>query len=278
MNEKQENAKETKKPDETKDTTRETTSEDTVIEEALIEEKKEGGMKPETKTALGALILVLFSLLCLWMSSTADTTTKKSHLVGIFLCISSVGTIISILVALFATSFMARNKDKRDLLFISVILLWCVFFLPLAIGIVPFSKYHNQNQIKRDTIISEAHLQIKALEDGIEILLPSEHASDNSYLEKVFSLGWSTDKKQAWENIMIPCREGDKYWYKVKLQFPLWYRSKLIGNPFSMMTEEEKEKYESNTDSILLFFNHVWKDYETTKEILLPDPNDPNSL
>lgn len=159
-----------------------------------------------------------------------------------------------------------------------IALLSIVFLLPFVTILIPLSKHHNQNLIRKDTIISEAHLQIKALEDGIEILLPSEHASDNSYLEKVFSVCWEGKKLKSWKNIAIPCREGGKYWYKVKLPLPYWYKSKLLGEPIWMIAEEEKKKYESNTDNIVLFFKHPWENYRTTEEILFPDPTDPNSL
>lgn len=252
---------------ETKDTTTEATPQDQnkqdkvdiLVEKTLAAEKKKRQMRPETKTALGALILVLFSLLCLWICNTTDNVHTPNNLVGVFL----IGLAVSILVSFILARFVTWNKDKKDFTSIpAILLLWCISFLPFVIGIVPLSKYHNQNQIERDKKIVEV-LEITVLENEVEVLLPSEYASENSYLEKVFSVTWMDEQLKAWKEIVIPCREGDKYWYKVKLPFPDWYRQGLIG--------PDKK---TDTAGLILSFDHAWYDYETTKEISFPDPNE----
>ncbi len=282
MTEKEEKTKPEEK-NKTKDT-KETTHEDAMIEEALTKEEpkteqsnkvllkvaiKEKGIKTETKTALGAVILLLFSLLFLWISGTRNDLTENFSFIGFIVVNTLVGGLSSLLIARFA----AWDKNQRSFLLTPLTILWCIFLLPPLIGITPLSKYHNYNQLERDKKIVEV-LEITVLEDYIEVLLPNEHASESSYLKKVFSLGLTNDTKEMWEDIVIPCREGDKYWHKVKLPLPNWYKLKLAGRPVSWTPTQEKDKYKNNTDNIFLFFDHAFKDYETTKEIIFPDPNE----
>ena len=280
--------KESKKEPETKepDETTKATPDDPVIEKILIEEEpkteqpdetllevtvREKGIRPETKTAFGALILLSLSLLFLWITTIFDNIMSTDDFFGFFF----VSVVIGFFLCIVTVRFVAWDKNQRDFLAIPLILLWCIFVLPLFIGKVPLSKYHNYNQLERDKKIAEI-LKITVLKDQIEVLLPSEHASENSYLKKVFSFGFDAVDR-SWKDIVIPYREGDKYWYKVNLPFPNWYKWKLTGHSESWTTAEEEKKYNSNTDNIVLFFDHAFVDYKTTKEITFPDP-DPNSL
>jgi len=270
MSEKEKKTEEAKKPYEAKDTIAETTAEDTVIEKAIVEEKK--GISSETKIALGALISLLLSLLYLWMLGTRDKISEPPAFIGFILVSTIVGALFSLIIARFA----AWNKNQGIFLLTPLIILWCIFLLPPLIGITPLYKYHNYKQLERDKKIVEI-LEITVLKDQIEVRLPSKHASENSYLRKTFSLDLA-NKGGSWKNTVIPCREGDKYWYKVNLPFPNWYKLKLAGHTASWtVNQEEENKYKSNTDNIVLFFDHAFADYQTTKEITFPEP-DPNSL
>jgi len=142
--------------------------------------------------------------------------------------------------------------NKRNAIW-TMISLGIVFSLPFAAVIAPLSKYHNLNQIERDKKIVEI-LQVTSDLNNLRILLPPEYASESSYMEKVFSVRWTTEilaeetvTIKAWKDIAIPCRDGDKYWRRAEI--PLY--EEIQGN------------------EITLFFDHTWKDYETTKTVSL---------
>ncbi len=295
--------KKTEKTDETKDTTTEATSKDkadALVEKTLAEEEeRKRQTRSKIKIALIAMGLSLLSIVCLYLIAYNNVITNFNDIACIILGsiiggilggmigvmifnAGAVGSIFSggvigsviggilggtngaitgfIIGGIFSviTDCIIRNTMhdiKKEIHPELIALLSIVFLLPFVTILVPLSKYHNQNQIKRDTIISEAHLQIKILEDEIEILLPSEYDSDNSYLEKTLFVNYSWDmvEEKAWKDIVIPCREGNKYWYKIKLPSP------------------EKK---TNTVDLFLVFKHVWENYETTKKISFPDPNE----
>ena len=146
--------------------------------------------------------------------------------------------------------FRGMDADESKKGFIApaqISLLSIVFLLPLVALIVPLSRYHNQNQLKRDQRIKEV-LQITKQEDGIEILLPAEYAQEHFYLEKVLSVVWK--EKKSWRAIAILCQDGNRYWYRAKLSFP----------------EPEKE-----TDrELILFFDHAWEDLKISVPVAIP--------
>ncbi len=142
------------------------------------------------------------------------------------------------------------NKERRLSLTLMT-LLWLIFALPLWFGIIPLSKHHNQNQLERDQKIVDTLLQITDQETDVEILLPSKHLSENSYLNQVLYIGWKGhgkliqwkgyDKLIRWKKEAIPCKEGNKHWYKcVFPKFP-----------------------DDKAPEFILRFEHAWVDLET---------------
>lgn len=241
---------ETKEPDETTKATTEPTPEDVsaLIEKTLAAEK-EKGMKPEIKTALVILTLILLCIAYVYLMAFSDKQLIENIYLRTFIFTAVAGAVSALLGALILTY---REKCAPIDLLISLFL---IFTIPAIAFIFPLSKYHNQNQLQRDKKIAEI-LEITISEDGIEILLPSKHISDNSYLEKVFSIGWER-KNYPWKTTADYCQKGKKIWYEAEL-------------PFQGIFQKGKE--------IVLYFDHAWYDYEITKEISFPDPNDPNSL
>ncbi len=135
-----------------------------------------------------------------------------------------------------------KDNKERHLSIILMTLLWLIFALPLCFGIIPFSKHHNQNQFERDRKIVDIFLQVTDQENDVEILLPSEHLSENSYLNQVLSIEWIKHGPiMSWKRNAILCKEGDKHWYKcVFPKFP-----------------DEK------SPELILRFVHTWADFET---------------
>lgn len=163
------------------------------------------------------------------------------------------GVIVTAAVVVSGISAVASNwnKNKKGVSFYLVTLLWLVFSLPLALGIVPLSKYHNQNQLERDKKIARV-LQITVLEDGIEVLLPSEYSLENSYLEKVFSVERG-EQKYPWKTIAIYYQEGKKKYYKAELPF---YGDGKV----------------SIFKSLAFSFDHAWENCRISKTISLNSP------
>jgi len=279
------------KEKDTKETTPEATPEDvnTLIEKTLAaEEKTEKGMRPETKIAVIAAGLSLISIIILYCVGYSNRITDYNLIVG--------GTIGSILGGTIGVMFGGTigvmfggifggiigiaggiaggivggtisgivggilGDSKKGSSVWTIFFLTIVFFLPFTTTIVPFSKYHNLNQIERDKKIVEI-LQVTSDSNNLRILLPPEYVSESSYMEKVFSIRWAMETLpeetvtiKAWKDIAIPCRDGDKYWRRAEIKL-----------------SELSEKIEGN--EITLFFDHAREDYETTKEISFHDPN-----
>ena len=251
---------ETKQPDETTETTTEPTPDDinaaaeALIDESLIEEEPKTKqpdetafeatvkekMRPEIKTALVVLALTLLCTSYVYLIAFSD---KASTSFDTFISVALAGVLCAFLGAIFLA--------PRDEIYIKLLcLFFLIFTIPAIAFIIPLSKYHNLNQIERDKKIVEI-LKITVLGDGIEILLPSKHISDNSYLEKVFSIGWER-KNYPWKTTADYCQKGKEIWYEAEL-------------PFQGIFQKGKE--------IVLYFDHAWYDYEITKEISFPDPN-----
>jgi len=266
-----------------------------VLRNQLTTTRLESEIKVEwtrVKTALAGLGVLIASMLCLWLTgySNEQAGVVIAYIIAVIVFVCG-------LVGIFATNdddmvvgliicIASYDKDEYKAYYSPGLLLSCIFALPLIIGIFPLSKLHNQRQLERNKKIVEM-LQIDLQQDGLEILLPAEHVKENDYMERVLSVAWEShkEKQQEWKDIAIHHFEGTsdektKHWYKAKLPFPDWYKCKRIGQSSATLLQEEKEKYKSNTDNIILFFNHVWENYKTPKEVLFPDPNfpDPNSL
>jgi len=223
-----------------------------------------------TKISLAGVVIVSLSMFCLYLIAFSNqilapiaAATAVAFAVAV-VAAAAVGTAVGaaagaavafavavVAAATVVAAFATWDKDKKNFLVIPVVSLYIIFALPLLLGIVPLSKYHNQNQLERDQRIAGA-LQITATGKGIEILLPSEYASENSYLKKVLSLGLKEAEVEqttvSWKDAVIPCREGENQWYKVKLVLP------------------EKE---NSTDELVFSFKHSWKDFQTTKIVPL---------
>jgi len=248
-------AEEPKKEPETKQAD-EFTLKTTVEEVENQTEKTEKGMRPETKTALVVLALILPCIAYAYLMAFSDKVLINN--VYFYFVLAAVTGAVC---AFFGVVLLILTSCDDKI----YIRLFCLFFLiftiPLIAFIIPLSKYHNLNQIERDKKIVEI-FQISKEKDKIMIILPDEYYQEHKYLKKVLSVVWKvTDSnniedhiKSSWSDIAIPCRRGSKNWYEAELLLP-----------------------KTATD-IELRFDHVWKDWKATKKILLPDPTDPNSL
>jgi len=206
-------------------------------------EVKKGGewMSPETKTGLKAIGLLLISIASAFLVAYSDSFSNSNVIVGVILG-GIWGGIVGGIVGGILGVILGEKKLQLKISYWALVPLLVILILPFSIVTVPLSKLHNYRQLERDQKIAEA-LQIRVLEDEVEVLLPDQYAEENSYLKMVFSFGWE-GARIRWREIVIPCREGEKYWFYARLPFP-----------------------ESRTAKLEIFFDHAYQDF--SKEITL---------
>jgi len=230
-------------------------------------EVKKGGewMSPETKTGLKAIGLLLISIASAFLVAYSDSFSNSNVIVGVILggiwggivggilggiwggilgviLGGIVGGILGVILGVILGGIVGEKKLQLKISYWALVPLLVILILPFSIVTVPLSKLHNYRQLERDQKIAEA-LQIRVLEDEVEVLLPDQYAEENSYLKMVFSFGWE-GARIRWREIVIPCREGEKYWFYARLPFP-----------------------ESRTAKLEIFFDHAYQDF--SKEITL---------
>lgn len=213
-------------------------------------------MKPETKTSLGAVAVLLCSLAYVYLIAFSNQITELAVVVAAVAVAAAAvvagggGAAAAAVVAVVAVVagvvivITTYDKEKNKIFTAPAFLLLLVFVLPLA-GIFPLSKYHNLKQLERDGKIASV-LQISADSNNVTVVLPVEYAGENSYMEKVLSIRTEPNEPNSlkpWKELAVYCREGQKEWYKAV----------LLG---------------AKKESLVLFFNHAWED----KTIILPIP------
>jgi len=245
-------------------------------------------IKPETKTALIAAGLSLISIIALYLVAYSNQITDCNLILGGIVGGIVVGGIFGVIIGgivggIFGGIFGGIigggvgggvggifgviiggifggivggivGSGKKQVSGWIILPLTIVFLLPFITVMVPLSKYHNLRQIEHDKKTVEM-LEISTEKDKIMITLPYEHCEEHSYLEKVLFIR-GEDKKTAWKDIAVPCRKGNEYWYEATFDIALFTNRSLVDDA-----------------ALTLFFDHAWEDYETTKEIFLPDPN-----
>ena len=158
---------------------------------------------------------------------------------------------------LFAVVFAGYNRrsnimiDKHlydNFTYLPSTVMLIIFATITLLGTIPLSRYHNMNQLKRDERLAEI-LQINRTEQGIEVILPAEHISEQRYLENVLSVFYKREEpnesSRSWKTKSIFCKEGEKEWYKLP----------VLALP---------------AGDITLFFDHVWDDYEKIIKVPVP--------
>ena len=204
-------------------------------------------MSDKTKIALCAFVVTLLSVICLWLIAFSNTTgplvvvtgaavlvvlvavvTGAAVATGVVARVAAVAAVATgvAAVATGATgvaagvagviiSLLCWDKEKQKVFFTPSLLMWLVFTVPLVAGIVPLSKYHNQNQFVKDREVAEL-LEVRVNKDQIEIVLPHQHTKEwSGYLEDTLFVVVN-GKVYSWKRA-IRCQEGDKVWFKLVL-------------------------------------------------------------
>ena len=215
------------------------------------------------------------SIICGIILGIAVSITTKSAYSHNHWFIYVIYTILSVAL-FFAITYASYKKTRKKFSYPTTILLSLIFLVISYAGIGPLSRYYNLNNIEHDKKIVE-NLQITNEPNGIEVLLPAAYASKHKYMKQVLCFKWpgqeliDAEEAQNWNKLSIKCSEGEAIWYKAKLDFPVPVRTSAIEASGTVFRDREHFPKKE----IILFFNHAWQDYETTKQI--PDPNGSSS-
>lgn len=240
-------------------------------------------MKDATKMGLGALGMVLFSILCVYLIAfsnqindpvavagavaivvaiivfVAGIGTGTSAVAGVAGAITvvavvavaiTVGAAVAVVAATIAVgAAITWDKEEKDVYPLPFFLLMIVFILPFIPGTYFCSHFHNENQLVRDQKVAEI-LEVRKQGEGIEVKLPPEYAKEHRYLRAVLSFHFGSPFEEK-ENAEIKRYSWREKEICCQEGSTVWYKVEL-------------SLVDSLTTSpvIWAFFDHAWEDFE----------------